>query len=299
MLKKGVIASPIEFEYKMVGFRVRTGLSQEMLRYYLLYWDEIVVPDDALLGVGGFDLKQLESLDCVYRPLIKHKGHFSGHEIADAVLQGQYELARLLHKDPNVDWVLHQSNSDRLAGLQKDTIEQNALKLRLSNLLPVPTADVPFHDLVNFRQRRYDEFSQLHALLDELYLQVLSSPDQPLSEKKVTLELRQLVDDLDKLTKERFGLLNKISIEPSYDLKVKDLINYPLITNALSSFNTFLENGGVTDYNSLAATSLGLAIGVASNINIKISLTKKPKGCNDKPRLSFIADAAKEGLIAL
>jgi len=298
-MKRGVIASPVEFEYHFSGVGMSTSLSHEMLRYYLLYWDELVIPDNNLVSVGGAHLEELAALDFVYKPFVRHTGEFRDHEFADAILQGQFDLASLLHKDPNVDWVLHQSNSERLAAPNSNKAKQNLLKIKLTDLLPVPAEDVPFNDLVEFRHRRVDEFKHLHELLDDLYLQVLSSPDQALSEKKALTELTSLIDDLDKVTKERFGFLNKLSIEPSYNFKVKDIANYPLITSAADAFMTYLENGAFDNTNTLTATTLGLAIGVVSNIGISIKPDNKVEGINNKPRLSYLAQASKAGLIGL
>lgn len=298
-MKKGVIASPVEFKYHMVGFEINSVLTEEMLRYYLLYWDEILIPDNNLISVGGDLLAQVEQLDNVHRPFIRHDGQYRDHAIGDAILRGQFEFASLLHKDPNVDWVIHQSNMDRLVSPNTGVIEQNALKIRLSDILPVPSESTPLVDLIEFRDRRLDEFRQLHVLLDDLYLQVLSSPDQPLSEKRAISELTDLINDLDSLTKERFGFINKISIEPTYDFKVKDALKAPLWTNAFDSFQTFLATGGVSDTNPFSATAIGLAIGVLSNIGVKLAPTKKPKGIDSKARLSYLSLAAKEGFIRL
>lgn len=298
-MKKGVVASPVDFKYHMVGLGLNSALTEEMLRYYLLYWDEIVIPDNNLISVGGDLLAQVEHLDNVYRPFIRHSGRYHDHAIADAILCGQFEMAELLHKDPSVDWVIHQSNMERLVSPNTGVVEQNALKIRLSDILPVPSKSTPFVDLIQFRERRLDEFKQLHVLLDDLYLQVLSSPDQPLSEKRAISELTDLINDLDSLTKERFGFINKVSIEPSYDFKVKDVLKAPLWTNAFDSFQTFLATGGVSDTSPFSATVIGLAIGVLSNIGVKLAPTKKPTGIDSKARLSYLSLAAKEGFIGL
>ena len=293
-MKRGVIATPAEFEFSLTGFNIKSTLSRETLAYYLLYWDEIVIPDHNLISVSSEMLDQLCSLGCVYRPFIKHRGSFFGNEIAANILREQSQLASLMHKDPHVDWVLHQTNSHTLATVDKEFEDNSSLRLKLTNLLPLPNQEVPFEELLEFKVRYADEFREFHALLDGLYLEILDSPDRVLSERVAMQRLKSLVDDLEQITSNQFGVLKKFDIEASYNLSGNKLIGGATGGSVIEMLSS-LTSASTPEL--FTSALLGSALGAVSGFNIKVTRTKKPTQVNDKARLSFLARASDIGLI--
>jgi hypothetical protein len=54
-----------------------------------------------------------------------------------------------------------------------------AIEYELYNLLPVPEADVPLNEILEFKAKRYDELIGMRVYLDELYQSIISSSDIP------------------------------------------------------------------------------------------------------------------------
>jgi hypothetical protein len=64
---------------------------------------------------------------------------------------------------------------------QVDTtlIDKHTIQFELMNVLPVPTEDVEFADILDYKQRRHPELIRMRAFLDELYQEVMRSQDVP------------------------------------------------------------------------------------------------------------------------
>lgn len=52
MMERGVIALPMNIQYNMTGLSFSSKLTPEMVRYYMLYWDKMIVPDNNLISFG-------------------------------------------------------------------------------------------------------------------------------------------------------------------------------------------------------------------------------------------------------
>lgn len=70
------------------------------------------------------------------------------------------------------------------------------LEFQLLNALPVPAADVPYADILEFKERRRSELLAFRAFLDELYLEVIDSDDIPRAQLAATAKLEKAIADV-------------------------------------------------------------------------------------------------------
>jgi hypothetical protein len=119
-----------------------------------------------------------------------------------AIAQSQVAEERLKSND-GCDWVLHQMGSS-LALPSKFKTEQRNLRFDLINALPVPSGDTPIEDILDFKYRRKDQLGVLHNSLDELYVQVLNSPDPSFSSLNAVNDLKKAISELNQVSNERW-----------------------------------------------------------------------------------------------
>lgn len=175
------------------------------LRKYLMYWDEIDYPysnltpilpnpdmqfliDEgiALRSCFNFrDIKPPHGYDYVeFSPEIEHElmciAHWAAFDKHDKENPGLWSLAQL---------------STKLVFLPKNE-PTVAVEFELYNMLPVPTADVPLIDILDFKQKHYDELVELRSHLDDVYQQIISSADIP---RAKNTELTRLESSLKKI----------------------------------------------------------------------------------------------------
>jgi hypothetical protein len=299
-MKRGIIASPanIKFEFPS-ALNLSSGISPETIRYFLLYWDEIIIPDNNLISFGVPDEQDLIQCGCVYRPMSRFNGHISGHEIGHYIIKEQYKLAEFFSNDPNVDWVIHQAESNQIYLPQSETIERSVVRLNLTNALPVPTKDVNINEILEFKIRRQDELISLHQAIDDLYIEILESPDQKLTGKKVMTRLTESIDSLDKVTKEKFRVFGKFDMQAQYNIKGKDLLNF----TGVGSAPAILEATGhtfdaLTWYTLPIGVATGFAVGMISGLSVNIKRAQTPSYAADKLKLSYLSQASKVNIIS-
>ncbi|ATD09747.1 DUF6236 family protein [Pseudoalteromonas piscicida] len=305
-MERGVIAAPMSFKFHMVGFSVGSAITPEMIRYYLLYWDKLIVPDNNLVSFGIPDEQDLLGSGKLYRPRSQLVGSFHDQQIARAIIEEQCKIAEMFYKDSTTDWVLHQHNAEQIFLTEKTSSFKNTLRINLANALPVPTADVNINDILEFKERRSSELKALHEALDGIYVEILNSPDESLAGKMTVSNLSDSINNLDRVSKERFGFFNKFSVEPQYSLNFKDIINYSagggLMGLGAKVAPTIAAAGQTVDiltgYTVPVATLVGTAAGFLSGLKVDIKPTKSPIH-EDNKHLSYLVKASEIGVVSL
>lgn len=280
---RGIISAPNKIHKVPGGFTTGEGLSLEDLRYYALYWDKIVIPTNNLFH---FVLPQEESFitaGIIDRPLFGFKGSVHSKDIPDYMISAQSQIAEDLMKDKRTDWVMQQFGSE-LALPKQYSVDRNALRIDLTNCLPVPTGEVNIHDILEFKERRESEFKALHRYIDELYQQALSSPDQSLASKTAINKLSESIEALDKVTQETFGLFTKRNLSSVFNL-----------------FGQELGKGLIIDMVSATLTGTALPVATVSNainatIQVGVQSTQIFKPAEKNSKLAYLSKAKKEGL---
>ncbi|EOV0873773.1 DUF6236 family protein [Vibrio parahaemolyticus] len=296
-MEKGVIALPMNINYHMTGLSFSSKITPEMVRYYMLYWDRMIVPDNNLLSFGIPDETDLMSTGRVLRPRLKFdNGRYDGQRIADAMLKEQAELAKMFNKDPKVDWHIHQSDSKQFY-LPTDLSEtRDQIRFGLTNVLPVPDKSVNINEILEFKDYRRDELGHLHQSIDDMYKQILSAPDQTLEGKQVISQFQQSINNLDQVTKERFKFFNKFDVDIQYKLSGKDLVQMTGLSNLGSAALPALGIDMFTGYSFSMATAVGALAGFMSGFEVSFNKNQSLKDPKINP-LAYLSKASKVGII--
>jgi hypothetical protein len=284
-MDRGVIAAPAIIRPIAQGFMMERGISAEELRFYILYWDRIVIPDNNFFSVGVPGEDELLACEAISRPRVSFQGSYQGDQVTNAILSCQSVVAKELVKDKDVDWVLHQIG-DSLAVLDDFACEKNAIRVSLANALPVPSGKINFQEILEFKQLRLDELSELHSSLDELYFEILSSSDQDLMSKTVISRLQRSIQNLGTVSNEKFEKTTKYDLSAELNLSGNDIIKG---ASAGALFGLFSNE---------LAISLTAAVGAVIpliKIKAKAGVTFEPAKENQK--LVYLSCASKEGIL--
>ncbi len=101
-MEKGIIAAPARVSGNGAEFRTERGLTQEDLRYFLLYWDKVVIPTNNIIHLAVPEENELLSTGIVTRPRVPFSGTFNGELVARAQLIAQTSIAKdLIENDRN------------------------------------------------------------------------------------------------------------------------------------------------------------------------------------------------------
>lgn len=284
-MDRGVITAPGIIKPLNDGFLMERSISKEELRYYILYWDKVVIPGNNLVYIVLPEEEELIASEAISRPRVGFQGSFQGDQITYAILACQSIVAAQLVRDKTVDWVIHQIGESLL--LPKNfTSQQHTIRVALVNALPVPDVQVPIHEILEFKQQRKDALVELHNTIDELYVEILNSPDQSLSTKKVVSRFQSAIQSMDKVSNEKFKKTRKYDFSTELNLNGKDIV-------------TGASAGAVIDFFSHGfsipiATILG-ALASLIKISAKASNTFDPAKENSK--LAYISRASDESIL--
>jgi hypothetical protein len=284
-MERGVIASPGIINRLPKGFQMERSLSIDELRYYILYWDKVVIPGNNLVYIGLPEEEQLIKSGAVERPSVGFTGRFEGDQVTNAILSCQSVVAQELVKDKTKDWVIHQLGGECQFpnGFNQ---RRNIIRVDLASSLPVPTGDVNIYELLEFKEKRKDELYSLHAHLDDLYEQVLSSADQDLASKRAISDLAKSIADLDCVTNEHFDKTGKFDLSAELNLSGKD-ISVGAASGALIDFFA-------TGMTLPIATIAGALI---STIKVQSKATNTFQPASKNSKLAFLANAKREVLV--
>jgi hypothetical protein len=283
-LKRGLIAAPGIINRLPEGFEMKRSLSLDEMRYYALYWDKVVIPSNNLVHIGVPQEDAFISAGAIERPNIGFQGSYGGNQLTDAILSCQSIVAKELVKDKTMDWVIQQFGHECIL-LDNYSEERNTLRIDLAACLPVPTGEVNIHDILEFKEQRKNEFITLHEYLDEFYEEALSSADQDLASKKALSKLAKSIDDLDKVTHERFQKSNKHDLSAELNLYGRDIL-----IGAAGGAGLDFASG----FTFPIATIAG---GLLSIVRVTAKTTRTFQPAEKNLKLAYLSDARKNGLL--
>lgn len=149
-------------------------------------------------------------------------------------------------------WSLAQQ-SQVLASSPEGTFETRTIEVELYSAVPVPAADVPFEEILEFKQRRRDELLSFRSVMDELYQEVAKAADIPRAKLQAITQLEKAIQDLHNAFGESFGrrLISSLKVE----------LNLPNIATVAA--------GGA-----IAASSFGLPLAIGAALGAMVAAVK-------------------------
>lgn len=200
MLEKGIIISP-DFSFDGHKLEMR-GLSGQTVRQGLLYWDKMEFPRSNIISIGTSpDLQFLIDEGVLQRTDIRLNS-FSGN-IGYGLIQTQIEALKRMNEAEPGQWSMAQS-SNSLCLIGGNLKETNLIEFELHKCMPIPTSDVPFEDILEFKLRRKDEYTAFKSYMGDLYMEVVNSNDVPRAKVNVLNKLELAISDINKVTSESF-----------------------------------------------------------------------------------------------
>ncbi|EKO3982999.1 hypothetical protein DID95_11870 [Vibrio fluvialis] len=286
-MEKGIIAAPAKVSGNGSKFQSEGALTVEELRYFLLYWDRVVVPTTNLIHLALPEEKDFLSTNVITRPSVPFSGTFNGEKMARAQIEAQTRIANeLITHDRNVDWTLHQIG-DSIFLPSRDAVQKQMIRVELQNCLPVPIGNVPAHEILEFKERRKDQLQELHKHLEDLYFEVLSSPDPSLKSKRTVSDLKTAIASVDKVASEKWIVTKKFNLSAELNLNAKDIVTGAA---AGSAFDFFLD---------MFTLPIGTIAGaLAPVVKVRAKYDVSLKAAQNKCVLGYLASAQKESLIS-
>ncbi|ACH64482.1 hypothetical protein VFMJ11_A0742 [Aliivibrio fischeri MJ11] len=286
-MERGVIASPALIDITFDGFMMKRSISPEEIRYYALYWDKIIIPGSNLVYVGIPEEELLIETGVVERPRVSFSGSWGGSDLGHSFALAQSEVAEaLLKSNDSCDWVLHQMGNS-LALPSKFKTQQRNLRFDLINALPVPSGATPIEDILDFKYRRKDQLGVLHNSLDELYLQVLNSPDPSFSSLRAVDDLKKAISELNQVSNERWKITNK------YDFSAQLNLDGGKLVQGVAAGAAFDYFSNPTDL------PLGSVIGgLTSMIKLQAKVSSTFEPAKNQSSLGYLSSAHTEKVIS-
>jgi hypothetical protein len=164
--------------------------------------------------------------------------------------------------------------------------EFQLIRVDLINALPVPDANVPIPDIIEFKERRRDELLNLHQCLDETYQEILSSPDPSLANKSAVERLKRSIAEVESVCSEKWKKITKFDFSAELNLQGRDILKGA----AVGSVFDFLNQG--------FTIPLGMVIGaLATLIKLKAKVSSSFEPAKNGMKLSYLSKAHAEKII--
>lgn len=283
-MKRGIITTAAIITKEIGGFGVKPGITAEDVRFYLMYWDLVVVPTNNIVHMELPDEDDLLKSGLVWRPRTQLTGDLHSGEIGDLIIKGQSKIANIFMKDGKNDWVIHQ-RGDQICLPETHSVTRNAIRVDLIGALPVPSKEIPINEVLEFKMRRSAELEALHASLDDIYFDVLNSPDQDLSRKKAFSNLQREIENLNRVANEKYKVTRK------FDLTAELNFDGEAASKAAAAGAVFdMVSGFTLPIATVVST-------IASLLKVKSTATKTLTNAGERAKFSYLSHASKEGVL--
>jgi len=228
-----------------------------VLRQWLFFWDELAFP---LSFVANFatgpevdalvDMKVLRLFD------IQQDYFQINFDPVEFFARPAFEIHRKLDADNPGQWCIGLAPNS--IPIPTRGLEQGReLLVELIGAIPVPTAEVSFQEVLEFREERRAELLAFRAHLEGLYLQIVGSPDRALANALAVSNIEQGLKDILRVAKER-----------RFPFRLSDL-------SARLSVESLVTGFAAGSLSQSLAVGLGTAaLQVVASVGLKVSATR-------------------------
>ncbi|MDF1801741.1 DUF6236 family protein [Thalassovita sp.] len=266
-MKRGVMLPPIGMEKengKTSFFTVGDIPFLDAAPAAVLYWDKIHAPI-AIKGMSPqYDIavERLVNLGIAESFDLKSENSFSHSDIQQMISSYAQSLSELDARSLETWSVmpLLSNQKSTLAAqsspyLPKSHKTNASIEVQLKNALPVPDRDVPYEDLLEFKESRNEQIQRLHAELSQVASRYVDMMDD---EKALSLALHDVnsaVSDLQRVYEERW--VKKVTKNLTSAFALDGVLPAGVTYFAGASLDTaFLAGAGVTIVRSAVSASL-------------------------------------------
>ena len=263
-----IISNPMQIDIVNHSLSGNGGLDPSELRFSLLYWDKLVYPSNNLISFGGGDDEEfLISVGALHKLIYTYSGGDGVSIVFDTYLRAFSDLES---REPGV-WSLSQGEKSLFVNNSAaNLIDESGISLELIRAIPVPAADVPLNEILEFKEKRKDELMMFRSHIDQLVLEIQTSPARTDAFNRIAQEVDAACADLLKVGHEWQWPVHFSNFKATFNLDLDKFLNA-----AKAGWELFDSCG------SIVQTSAAAVSGLVSTINVKpdISLRsiKKPR----------------------
>lgn len=218
MIKRGILIPPIGITQTKLGenlFTYGDGLLLSLMPSAILYWDKLYTPIGVLGMSPNYDnaVHSMVKLGIAESIHLKTENSLSGKDFPP-MLRKLSTLRDQLDERTGEAWAILSPLAKRGASLamqsgfhfSKSKVNTSAIEVALKNALPVPERDIPYEDLLEFKNSRQDQLQRLHAEISQLSSRYINSyGDQTALEMSLS-DLRLSLDDVQRVYSERWAI---------------------------------------------------------------------------------------------
>ncbi|HBY8796646.1 TPA: DUF6236 family protein [Klebsiella pneumoniae] len=269
-MKRGLLlTAPISVTKSSISSQ--GGLDPLAIRFALLYLDELCIPQTKFFGVSLPDeLKVLEQ-EKILKTVMSDYLHSGFTDVSHIMSTSYKQCFDILSESKHETWMLHKSVANVLG--YNSELTQNGELLTFVNSLPLPGADFPLGDLLDFRIKRNDERLALLNAIESLRINVITDENKEISIKRELLSIEKAIIDLTRVLNEtKKGVyLTDLSVDFSSQSFFK-------------IFKDIYHESQDIGLDKLSSLISALGISVASTFNVKGGYSYK-KSLPDSPFL--------------
>ena len=201
-----VLSSPIHIHQSSGSFS--STINADLLRRSLLFWDKLLWPKSNLIYLeGGPDENYLEKIGVLERPYIKVS---ESGDLVNLFATSYISFFNSLNNEHPGQWSLA-SGEDAFFWDNNPTNKLNSLQLNLMQAVPIPDIDMPFDEILNFKETRKDELRCFQAEIDAFVKEIFFSENKENAFNKKLKYIKQSSNDLINSAKEYKHPLKRIS----------------------------------------------------------------------------------------
>ncbi|MDP3460643.1 MAG: DUF6236 family protein [Hyphomonas sp.] len=254
-----IISSPITIAGDGVTFHEMYVDPQE-LRLALLFWDRLDWPNNNFVHIeGAGDAEPLIDAGVLTRSEALFSGGGSGGEIIRQVFVSTFRERD--RRQPG-HWSL--ARGDRFLSFHDADLDiGRGILFDLYAALPVPDREVPYADVLEFKQKHFAELLALRVHLEDVYQAVQDSPDRDLSALSAIGRLDLAVKDLLGAAKSSRLPFRAADLSVSIDLKdfvIGSLVSQKAMSSGLDATTSLLS--GIAGASVSASLSFSIGSGL-------------------------------------
>lgn len=220
-----VISNPLSIENDSSLFIENSELDENEIRASLLFWDRLEWPDNTLIKIGDDErTRYLEDLGILTRSQVVLG---NGGSMAEAIRLAHSSVFEHLERQSPGQWAIGRGVNSLSVFDDNKKVNGRSMLVDLHQAIPVPSGQTPFEEILEFKFKRKPELLALRNELEALALQIISSPDQPLSELRAFQKIDNATNNLRvvsneaKFTKILGSVRSSISLDNIVDKAVE------------------------------------------------------------------------------
>lgn len=204
-IERGILISPpITIEGTSIHLH-STAIDPIEIRSWLLFWDQLVWPSNRAIHIETpMDYEFLIDCGVLSRPSYQS---FSSGNGADLLIESYVEILKEKSSNDSQVWAIAQGEKT-LQLIGKTIPDSRDILVNLHKAVPVPGPNVPFAEILEFKERRLPELYCFQHEIATLYEDIVNSSDKPIALALRVEKIQSACEDLIKVNKEwRFDSL--------------------------------------------------------------------------------------------